>query len=119
MSVHCLIYRTPSTTLHREVQVERVTAGLQWRYLRSSSPIEAWRADTLQSDLSAPVDQTLSSAEVAALCLLSLSFLNSTFDRSFDFDDTYLAGVLCPGVRVIPVAVGEAENTKGLQGSIS
>jgi 2-methylcitrate dehydratase PrpD len=46
------------------------------------------------------------------------ALFDSTFDRSFSFDDTHLAGVLRPGVRVIPAAVDEAENTKCFKGSV-
>jgi 2-methylcitrate dehydratase PrpD len=37
------------------------------------------------------------------------ALLNGAFGHSFDFDDTHLAGVLHPGVSVIPAALAEAE----------
>jgi 2-methylcitrate dehydratase PrpD len=40
------------------------------------------------------------------------ALLNGAFGHSFDFDDTHLAGVLHPGVSVIPAALCEAETQK-------
>jgi 2-methylcitrate dehydratase PrpD len=40
------------------------------------------------------------------------ALLNGTFGHSFDFDDTHLAGVLHPGVSVIPAALAEAETRR-------
>ena len=40
------------------------------------------------------------------------ALLNGAFGHSFDFDDTHLAGVLHPGVSVIPAALAEAETRR-------
>ena len=45
------------------------------------------------------------------------SLSDSTFDRYFGFNGTHLASALRLGVRVIPAAVDEAENTEGFRGA--